>query len=50
VGSARHLVIARAAGDALSVLAYAHDGMVDELDDRISQGEDEVARAFSRSA
>ena len=42
VGTARHLVIARVVGDALWVLAYAHDSMVDELDDRIRQGEGEV--------
>jgi plasmid stabilization system protein ParE len=42
VGSARHMVIARVVGDALWVLAYAHDGMVDELDDRIRQGEGEA--------
>jgi toxin ParE1/3/4 len=39
VGMARHLVIARVVGDAMWVLAYAHDSMVDELDDRIRQGE-----------
>jgi len=44
VGSARHLVIARVVGNALWVLAYAHDSMVDERDDRISQGEAEVDR------
>lgn len=44
VGSARHLVIARVVGDALWVLAYAHDDMVEELDDRIRQGEGEVDR------
>ena len=32
VGSARHIVIARVVGDALWVVAYAHDGMVDELE------------------
>jgi toxin ParE1/3/4 len=42
VGSARHLVIARVVGDALWVLAYAHDSMVDERDDRIRWGEGEV--------
>ena len=42
VGTARHLVIARVVGGALWVLAYAHDSMVDELDDRIRQGEGEV--------
>nr|WP_294501947.1 hypothetical protein [uncultured Rhodopila sp.] len=42
VGSARHLVIARVVGDALWVLAFAHDSMVDERDDHISQGEGEV--------
>jgi plasmid stabilization system protein ParE len=42
VGSARHLVIARVVGDALWVLAYAYDGMVDALHDRIRQGEGEV--------
>jgi plasmid stabilization system protein ParE len=42
----RHLVIARVVGDALWVLAYAHDSMVDELDDRIRQGEGEVDRGL----
>ena len=42
VGSSRHVVIARVVGDALWVLAFAHDGMVDERDERIRQGEDEV--------
>jgi hypothetical protein len=37
-------VIARVVGDALWVLAYAHDGMVEELDDRIRLGEGEVDR------
>jgi plasmid stabilization system protein ParE len=46
VGSARHLVIARIVGDALWVLAYAHDSMVDERDERIRQGEGEVGRAL----
>ena len=46
VGSARHLVIARIVGDALWVLAYAHDSMVDELDDRIHQGEREMDQGF----
>jgi hypothetical protein len=32
-------VITRVVGDALRVLAYAHDSMVDELDDCIRQGE-----------
>lgn len=45
VGSARHLVIARAVGDALWVLAYAHDSMADELDDRIRRGDREAERA-----
>ncbi len=44
VGSARHLVLARVAGDALWVLAFAYDSMVAELDDRISQAEGEVDR------
>ncbi len=44
VGSARHLVVARVVGDALWVLAFAHDSMVDELDERIVQGEGEVER------
>jgi hypothetical protein len=37
-------VIARVVGDALWVLAYAHDGMVDKRDDRIRWGEGEVDR------
>jgi plasmid stabilization system protein ParE len=45
VESARHLVIARVVGDALWVLAYAHDGMVDEVDDRILRGEHEMDRS-----
>ena len=44
VGLTRHLVIARVVGDALWVLAYAHDSMVDELTDRIRQGEVDVGR------
>jgi hypothetical protein len=44
VSSARHLVIARVAGNALWVLAYAHDSMIDELNDRIRQGEGDVER------
>jgi hypothetical protein len=42
VVSARHLVIARVVGDARWVLAYARDSMVDDLADRIGQGEGEV--------
>jgi hypothetical protein len=37
-------VIARVAGNALWVLAYANDSMIDELNDRIRQGEGEVDR------
>jgi hypothetical protein len=48
VGSARHIVIARVVGDSLWVLAFAHDSMVDERDDRISQGEAKWGRVFSR--
>ena len=43
VGSARHLVVARVVGDALWVLAFAHDRMVDELDECIMLGEGEGA-------
>ena len=50
VRSARHLVIARVVGDALWVLAYAHDSMVDELDDRILQGEGEGKARWARSS
>ena len=42
VNSAPHLVIARVVGNALWVLAYAHDGMVDQLDRRIQEGEAEL--------
>jgi toxin ParE1/3/4 len=50
VSSARHLVIARVVGDALWVLAYAHDSMVDERDDRIRWGEGEVDRPEDAAA
>lgn|GEM_PF-466280 len=44
VASPRHLVIAKVVGDALWVLAFAHDGMVEELARRIDQGDAEVDR------
>jgi hypothetical protein len=40
--STRQLVTARVVGGVLWILAYAHDGMVDELDDRILRGEREA--------
>jgi hypothetical protein len=40
VGAPRHLVVARVVGEDLLVLAFGHDGMVDELAARIEEGED----------
>jgi toxin ParE1/3/4 len=42
VAKPRHLVIARIVGDALWVLAYAYDGMDEELERRIKRGESEL--------
>jgi toxin ParE1/3/4 len=39
VAEPRHLVIARVVGDALWVLAYAYNGMDEELERRIRRGE-----------
>lgn len=44
VGSPRHLVIAKVVGDALWILAFAHDAMIDERAWRIEQGDAEVDR------
>jgi toxin ParE1/3/4 len=40
VGAPRHLVVARVVGEDLLVLAFGHDGMVDELAARIEERED----------
>ena len=40
VGAPRHLIVARVVGEDLLVLAFGHDGMVDELVARIGEGED----------
>jgi toxin ParE1/3/4 len=42
VAEPRHLVIVRVVGDALWVLAYAYDGMDEELERRIRRGESEL--------
>ena len=39
VRAPRHLIIARVVGEDLLVLAFGHDGMVDELAARIEEGE-----------
>ena len=39
-GASRHLIVARIVGEDLLVLAFGHDGMVDELAARIKEGED----------
>jgi hypothetical protein len=39
VGTPRHLIVARVDGEELLVLAFGHDGMVDELAARIEEGE-----------
>jgi plasmid stabilization system protein ParE len=40
VGVPRHLIVARVVGEDLLILAFGHDGMVDELAVRIEEGED----------
>jgi toxin ParE1/3/4 len=40
VGAPRHLIVARVVGEDLLVLAFGHDGMVDELAARIAEGDD----------
>jgi toxin ParE1/3/4 len=40
VGAPRHLIVARVVGEDLLILAFGHDGMVDELAVRIAEGED----------
>jgi len=42
VGRPRHLIIARVIGEALVVLALAHDSMDDELRARIHDGEADI--------
>jgi len=42
VGRPRHLIIARIIGEALVVLALAHDRMDDELRVRIREGESDI--------
>ena len=44
VGSPRHLVVAKVVGDALWILAFARDGMIDQLAQRIGQGDTEMDR------
>ncbi len=40
VGATRHLIVARVVGEDLLVLAFGHDGMVDEMAARIEEAED----------
>jgi hypothetical protein len=40
LGAPRHLIVARVVGADLLVLAFGHNGMVDELAARIEEGED----------
>ena len=43
----RHLIAAKVVGDDLVILAVAWDGMVDELERRIREGEDDLSKPAS---
>lgn len=45
VRSPSHLIIAKVVGHRLVLLAMGHDGMVDDLDRRIQEGEDDDAKS-----